>query len=194
MVWQGRPLPALWTVGAVLSILTNVILIAVLLSLGKQLFVLKDLVQRQVLGGLYYNFLLMDQAEIATDVVVEDRIPISFDLPVKTNTTVILTEATLIRGATVTLNTGGLNIVNAPTDIVLPANTRLPIALDIVVPVNASIPITLNVPVSIPLNETELHQPFTGLQNVIAPFYFALRDAPDNWGGVAICLLPWTCK
>jgi hypothetical protein len=193
-LWQGRPLPALWTVGAVSSIVLNVILISVLVLVGRQLFAIKQLVQRDVLGGLYYNFLLMDQADIETTILVEERVPVQFDLPVQTNTRVILTQDTTIRGARVTLNTGGLNIVNAPTDIVLPANTVLPIALDIIVPVNTTIPITLNVPVSIPLNETELHTPFVGLQDVIAPFYLYMRQLPDSWSGVAFCLLPWTCR
>jgi hypothetical protein len=88
---------------------------------------------------------------------------------------VVLREPASINGARVTLNTGGLSINNAPADIILPAGTTLPVHLELVVPVQQTIPITLTVPVDIPLNQTELHEPFTGLQQVIAPFYWLLK-------------------
>jgi hypothetical protein len=177
----ARALPAFWTVGSTLSILLNVVLVVALLSVSRQLFALKDLVQNQLLGGLYYNFILMDQANIETNVVVDSTIPVQFDLRVRTNTEVTLTQATPIQGASVTLTTGGLNIVQAPTNIILPAGTRLPIALDILVPVDTTIPVRLNVPVDIPLEETELHEPFVGLQQVVAPFYHLLARLPGSW-------------
>jgi hypothetical protein len=160
----------------------NVILIVILLVLARELFALKSLVQDQLLGGLYSNFILMDQATIRTTVEVDDTIPVQFDLRVKKNTDVVLTEDTLIKGAEVSLSTGGLNIVRAPTDIVLPAGTVLPIALDMVVPVDTTIPVKLTVPVNIPLRETELHEPFIGLQKVVSPFYWLFSPLPDSWG------------
>lgn len=181
LLWQGRVLPAFWTVGSALSVLLNIILLVALLAVSRQLFTLKDLVQNQLLGGLYYNFILMDQATIESDIRVDDTIPVQFDLRVNTHTVVTLTENTPIQGATVSLSTGGLNIVQAPTNIILPAGTRLPIALDIVVPVDTTIPVQLVVPISIPLAETELHEPFVGLQRVVAPFYDLLARLPSSW-------------
>jgi hypothetical protein len=145
------------------------------------LFSLKQLITNDVLGGLYTNFIKMDQATIITSVEVSDTIPVQFDLLLNQQTYVRLTEATLIKGASVTLTTGGLNIVKAPTDIILPAGTLLPIELEMVVPVDTTIPVTLTVPVEIPLSETELHEPFVGLQDVIAPFYWQLYELPDSW-------------
>ena len=114
--------------------------------------------------------LLMEDADIITTVIVEDTIPVQFDLDVKTNTTVTLTEPTLIRDATTDLRTGGLNIQDAPTDIILPAGTELPIALEIVVPVDKTVPVRLEVPVNIPLNQTDLVKPFQGLQELLFPY------------------------
>ncbi len=188
LLWQGRVAPAFWTLGSGLSILLNIILLVALVVVSRELFTLKSLVQDQLLGGLYYNFILMDQATIESDIIVDDRIPVQFDLPVKTNTVVTLTENTPIRAATVSLSTGGLNIINAPTDIILPAGTRLPIALDIVVPVDTTIPVRLVVPISIPLAETELHEPFVGLQEVVSPYYDLLAPLPNSWSGV-LCRL-----
>jgi hypothetical protein len=116
----------------------------------------------------------MDQASIKTTITVSDQIPINFNLPISQDTVVTLTQPTNIN-ARVTLNTGGLSISNAPADIVLPAGTILPVHLELIVPVQQSIPITLNVPVNIPLNQTELHEPFTGLQQVIAPLFWLLK-------------------
>lgn len=180
--WRERVLPTYWSIGAGLSILMNVILLIVVLVLLGKLNTISKIVTNELVGGLYYNFVLMDQATIETTVMVEDTIPVQFDLPLAQNTIVVLTEDTEIKDATVSLNTGGLNIQTAPTDIVLPKGTRLPVKLDLSVPVDTEIPISLTVPVNIPLEETELHKPFTGLQDVVAPFFWMLMDPPSSFG------------
>lgn len=186
----------LWTVGSILSILLNCIFLVVLIVLGNQLFTLKRMVGIDLVGGLYANFVKMDEASIKTTITVSDQIPINFNLPISQDTAVILREPTGINGARVTLNTGGLSINNAPADIVLPAGTILPIHLELVVPVQQTIPITLTVPVDIPLNQTELHEPFTGLQQVISPIFWLLkpewiscRDVPVMGALGPVCTL-----
>lgn len=173
--------PVLWSIGAYLSIALNGILLIVIFILGTQLFTLKDLVQNQLIGGLYYSFYLMNEASIDTTIQVQDNIPIGFDLAINQTTVVVLTEDTFIEGARVTLSTGGLNIVQAPTDITLPAGTNLPVHLNLVVPVNTTVPISLNVPVHIPLDQTELNTPFLLLQEVVSPYYDCLSGLPDSW-------------
>jgi hypothetical protein len=148
----------------------------VLLVVVSQLFQIKKLVGDDLLGGLYANFVKMDTASIKTTIIVEDGIPVSFDLPIAQNTNVVLSQDTPISGALVNINTGGVSI-NAPANIVLPAGTILPIRLEMTVPVQTTTPITLNVPVDIPLSQTELHEPFTWLQDVVAPYYWMLK--PD---------------
>ena len=187
LVWQGKIGPAFWTVSSLISVGVNVILIVVLIILAQQLFALKQLVSGQLIGGLHQNFVRMDQARISTTVLVSDTIPVQFELPVKTNTIVRLTEDTRLRGANVNLSTGGLTIRDAPANIVLPAGTELPIALDIVVPVNTRVPVELTVPVDIPLNQTELHAPFVGLQQVVSPYDQLLSPLPDSWQAVPLC-------
>jgi hypothetical protein len=174
-VKRERNMRTLWTVGSILSILLNCILLVVLIILGNQLFTLKKMVGIDLIGGLYANFVKMDEASIKTIITVSDTIPINFNLPISQDTTVILREPTSINGARVTLNTGGLSINNAPADIVLPAGTILPIHLELTVPVQQTIPITLTVPVDIPLDQTELHEPFTGLQQVVSPLFWLLK-------------------
>jgi hypothetical protein len=48
----------------------------------------------------------------------------------------------------------------------------LPINIEqLVVPVDQDVPVNLDVPVKIPLRETDLHEPFVGLQEVVRPWY-----------------------
>ncbi len=193
LLWQGNFLPAFWSIGAALSMILNIVLLVAVILLGNQLFTIKRMVTNDVVGGLYYNFLLMDQATIDADIQVEDQIPVQFDLPLKQNTVVVLTKDTLIENATVNLRTGGLNIQQAPTDIILPKGTRLPVQLNLTVPVDTQIPVSLTVPVDIPLKETELHEPFIGLQEVVSPFYWMLADQPDSWPQARCAYLGMDC-
>jgi hypothetical protein len=175
--------PAFWTVAGILSVIVNIILIVMLVALGKQLFSLKQLVEDQVIGGLYNNFVLMDAAHIRTTIPVSTEVPAKFDLALNTNTTVVLTEDTHLMNATIyELNAGGmLYIPRAKTNIILPAGTSLPVALNLTVPVDQKIPVNLNVEVDIPLNQTELHQPFVGLREVVSPYYGLLGSLPNSW-------------
>lgn len=159
---------AFFNIAGILSFVVNIILIIVLVILARELFALKALVGDHLLGGLYNNFILMDKAHIKTNIVVEDNIPIQFDLPISQQITVTLTENTIIRNAVV-------GVLSVPTTVTLPAGSRLPIQLDMTVPVSTTIPIKLNVPVDIPLEQTELHAPFVGLQEVVSPLYWLLR-------------------
>lgn len=188
-----KPRPLFWSIGAGLSIALNLILLVVVIALGRQIFVIKHVLTNDIVGGMYYNFMLMDLAEINTTVQVKDMIPVQFDLPLNQQTTVALTEATPIDNARVSLSTGGLNITDAPADIVLPAGTQLPVRLNLVVPVDTEIPVVLTVPVNIPLNETELHQPFVGLQDVVSPYYQMLNELPGSWPEVRCLIISWGC-
>jgi hypothetical protein len=165
-LWQGKISPAFWTVVGALSLAINIILIVVVVFLVRYLFDMKDIIQDHLVGGLYDNFVLMDQAHIATTITVSDTIyvvdtiPVVFDLPLSQETTVVLTQDTPVNQATILLN--GVWI---PLDIILPQGTPLDIQLDLVVPVNQTVPVQLTVPVmlqvpvDIPLSQTQLHRP-----------------------------------
>lgn len=174
--------PAFWTIASVVSLTVNVVLLIALLltyfALGG-ITGMTSLAQSQangLLGGLYQNFVKMDQAHIRTNIHVEQDIPVQFTLNVSGPTNVTLSQDVVIDGALVTVATGGLNIVNARARIVLPANTVLPINIEnLVVPVDKKVPAILDVPVDIPLNQTELHDPFVGLRMVVQPYYCLLQ-------------------
>lgn len=174
--------PAFWTIASVLSLVVNLVLIILVIALASQVFTLKRLITEQLLGGLYNNFVLMDEARIQTTIAIDEEVPAKFNLKLNTDTTVVLTEDTPIQGARVSLSTGGMSIYSAPTDIILPEGTPLPIHLKLTVPVDKMIPVQMDVKVDIPLKETDLHEPFVGLQEVVGPYYHMLNEAPNSWG------------
>jgi hypothetical protein len=175
--------PAFWTVASLISLTVNIILIVALIILGRQLFSMKQLIQDQLVGGLFTNFIKMDQAHIRTTIPINTQVPAKFDLPLNTTTTVTLTEDTMITQATM-YNLDAANVLQisqASMNILLPAGTQLPIKLDLTVPVDQKIPVNLLVNIDIPLNQTELHEPFVGLQQVVKPYYTILNDSPNTW-------------
>ena len=204
VVYQNKFAPAFWTVASVFSLVVNVILIAIILILGRQLFNLRSIVSDGLVGGLYTNFAKMDQAHILTNInvsstiQVQDEIPVVFDLALNQNTEVILTEAASINQATIFLNGAAV-----PLDIILPSGTTLNIGMDMVVPVSTTVPVVLDVPVNltvpvdIPLDQTELHEPFVGLQSVVAPYNQILSSTPSGWDEIEACnhwYSRWLCK
>ncbi|HEX9384997.1 MAG TPA: hypothetical protein VF918_01660 [Anaerolineales bacterium] len=183
-------LPAFWTIASLMSITVNIVLIVILLLVLQMLGLIQGTANDKIsglLGGLYTNFVKMDQASIQTSIHVEKDIPVSFSLNVSGPTNVTLSQAVRIDGALVTVATGGLNIVNARATIVLPQGTLLPINIEsLAVPVNQSVKAILDVPVNIPLNQTQLHEPFVGLQKVVEPWY-CLVEPNATVSGLQVC-------
>jgi hypothetical protein len=195
--------PVFWTIASVISLLVNIgtvialIVVVQLLGGTKATLAFAQGQANGLLGGLYNNFVKMDAASIKTTIHVEKEIPVQFSLNVSGPTDVTLSKDVVITGALVTVNTGGLNINRARADIVLPAGTILPINIqNLVVPVDQKVLAVLDVPVNIPLNQTELHDPFVGLQKVVEPYYCLLQPNTQV-NGVNVCataapILPFT--
>jgi hypothetical protein len=186
-------LPAFWTIASILSLTVNLILVIILLLAWQMLGQISTLQTyglgeaSGLLGGLYTNFVKMDQANISTSIHVEKDIPVQFSLNVSGPTNVTLSQPVTISGATVWVQTGGLNIRDANATIVLPAGVVLPINIEsLVVPVDQKVPAILDVPVDIPLDQTELHEPFVGLQEVVKPWY-CLIEPNASFNGLSIC-------
>ena len=189
---QEKFLRALWTMASMISMMVNIVVVAVLIGLYQNYTILKipesvgvD-TPKDLLQGLYDNFQLMDTAHITTNITVEDTIPVQFDLDLKQQTNVVLSDDVTINGAYVTIDTALFDI-NAPATVVLPSGVSLPIILDLVVPVDKEVPVKLNVPVDIALEETDLHTPFVGLQDVVKPLYCLVSPDAKSKGGEAIC-------
>lgn len=185
--------PRFWTIASIISLTVNgilaLVLIGLVLGLMRYGLSVSSMLSMgdSLLGGLYTNFEKMDRASIQTNVEVNTTIPVVFDLQLNQQTDVVLSQDLTIENALVTVNTGGLNITQANTTIVLPQGTTLPIVLNLLVPVNTTVPVTLNVPVDIPLSQTQLHEPFTGLQEVVKPFYCMINSNAINLNGEPVC-------
>lgn len=178
----------------IFSFVVNLILVLAVIGLLAFVFQIKRGIAEPMLGGLYNGFVAMDEAHIKatipvnTTITVNDKVTADFSLPLQQTTNVVLAESTLITGATVSIQGGVLQLTNAPTTIVLPKGTVLPVILDLSVPVKQDIPVNLNIPVSIPvavdipLQQTELHQPFADLRDLFKPYYSLVSKAPSSWG------------
>jgi hypothetical protein len=187
--------PAFWTIASVLSLTINVIVLIVLLAVLQNMRTLKlgsamggaMELGNGLLGGLYTNFEKMDNAHITKTIPVNTTIPVKFDLQLNQQTNVVLSQNVTINRALVTVNTGGLNITNALATIVLPEGTTLPVYLNLTVPVDTTVPVVLDVAVDIPLAETQLHEPFSGLQEVVKPYYCMVNPAALKLNGQPVC-------
>ncbi|HUI89614.1 MAG TPA: hypothetical protein VLX61_12930 [Anaerolineales bacterium] len=180
-------LPAFWTVASVLSIVVNVVLLAILIGAMRGLGGLNlGQVGTGLVGGLYSNFEKMDAAHIKTTIPVQSSIPLNMSIPVQTTTNISLAEAVEIPNAHVKISTGTFNI-DSDADVILPAGTNLNVVLNFSVPVQTTVPVGLNVPVDIALNKTELDPAITGLESTIRPLYCVLNPDAISIDHVPVC-------
>ncbi len=177
--WNSFKTVAIW-----ISFITNMTLLIVLILLLMQLFQIKNGIVEPLVDGLHRNFVGLDEAVIIRTIDVQDDIPVIFNLPVSQQTNVVLTQdVPLAANATFTLPGGG-GLINGRVDIVLPKDLVLPVQLDMTVPVNTQIPVDLAVEVEIPLNETQLHDPFVNLRALFEPYVRLLDNLPGAWNQV----------
>lgn len=187
---------AFWDVTSGIGLVIDVILIAVIIllllyvrNLNLKVNELLSMVDMPVetVRGLYTNFEKMEAAHIVTQIPVSTTVPVKLDVCIRTGTSVVINQEVIIPDARVTVQTGGLNITNASTRIILPSNTSLPVNLDLCVPVETAIPVALNVDVDIPLAQTDLAVPFLGLQDTLEPLYCLLDPTAVDSKGTLIC-------
>ena len=176
---------AYWDVAATFSLILNAFLISLLLIMAGQIRNLKT-TMNNLLGEVYGNIAKMDQASIRTNILVNAQIPLDFNLPFSQNTQAVLNTDVSIPDVHLVVNTGILNI-NTKANVTLPAGTILPIALNLNIPVRSTIPISLQVPVNIPLSQSELHEPLTGLQTSLSPLYCMLNKNAQYPNGIYLC-------
>jgi hypothetical protein len=185
-------LRALWTLASLISMIFNVVIIIVVVV---AFWAYRDIklpegvgvtTLNKLLSGLYSNFEKLDRATIKTVIPVDAQIPLDISVPVQTTTQITLSDSVVIPNAQVVINTGGLNI-NSNARVTLPAGTPLTVNLNFNLPVQTSIPVHLDVPVNIPMKDTELHEPFVGLQDVVQPLYCMVDPNAANLDGQLIC-------
>jgi hypothetical protein len=202
-VYQGKFMPAFWTVACIFSLAVNIILIGLLISVGHHFFQLKAIVSDGLVTQASDSLAMMDKAHIVLTVPVEtkvrlqDTLPVAFDLPINQSTQLSLTEQSTINGAYIYLNNTAVQ-----TDLTLPAGTPLQasfnmsIPVSTTVPVDITVPVTIQVPVDIAIDQTDLHQSIVGLQEAIAPYQTTLGttfNSPDEFSICKNWLTGWLC-
>jgi hypothetical protein len=197
--YQGKYLPAFWTVACIFSLVVNIILIAVLISFGHHFFELKALISNGLVTEASNSLAMMDKAHIVTTVPVEtkvklqDNLPVVFDLPINQNTQLTLVQDVRITGAYIYLNNTAVT-----TDLTLPAKTPIQASLNLTVPVSTTVPVditvpvTLQIPVDIAINQTDLHQSIVGLQGAIEPYKTIMGSAFNSPKDFSICNHWWS--
>jgi hypothetical protein len=197
--YQGKYMPAFWTVACIFSLTVNVILMALFIAFGRNFFSLKASIADGLINGTSENLALMDKAHIVTsvpmktDVQLQDNLPVVFDLPINQSTQLTLAQDTRITGAYIYLNNTAV-----VTDLTLPATTPIQVNLNMSVPVNVTVPMSMTVPVSlqvpvdIPVNQTDLHQSILGLQGVIEPYKTVLGSDYNSPKDFPLCNYWWS--
>lgn len=172
-------------IAIVFSFIMNFVLLITLLIVVNILFQITTGIAEPLVDGLYTDFAGLNASEIKTNVVVDDTIPIDFDLTLDETTTVTLAEPATINNVPAQFEiSGGGGSITGTVDITLPQGTPLTIDLSLLVPVEETIPVVLNVPVDIALRDTELSVPFTNLRELLRPYVKLLDNLPRSWDDV----------
>ena len=197
--YQGKYLPAFWTVACIFSLIVNVILIALLVSLGHNFFAMKALITNGLINGTSNNLAMMDKAHIVTsvpvqtDIKLQNNLPVAFDLPINQETQLLLSQDTHIVGAYIVLNDTPVK-----TTLTLPAKTPIQVGMKMTIPVSATVPLSMTVPVSlqvpldIAIENTDLHQSIVGLQGVLEPYKTLLGSTYNSPKDFPICTNWWS--
>ena len=178
--WQKAPWQAFKNFAIIFSFIVNFVLLLVLLLAAPLIIPTVDAVARPLVGGLSESFVQMGDASIERTIVVDDRIPVSFTLPLSTTTDVVLDQPVPLDVPATFNFPGGGGTINGSVRLELPEGMVLPIRLDLGVPVSNTIPVQLDVGVDIPLEETELGQPFATLQELFVPLARFLDGLPES--------------
>src|SRR4051812_9035040 len=73
-VWQGKMPDAFWKAATIFSLVMNLGLVIVLISLALLLFQIKSAMVQPLVTGLHTNFVAMDGAHIVSTIAVNDTI------------------------------------------------------------------------------------------------------------------------
>jgi hypothetical protein len=183
----ARLLPGFWTIGSVLSVIANVVLLVVLNSvLGGVGSPAPADAGSDALMGLYTSLEQMDQAHIRTTIPVQSSVALDASIPVQTSTNITLASDVFVDGAHVRISTGLIDI-DAPASVTLPAGTSLDVALDLTLPLQTNVPIAVDVPVDIAVGDTDLHAAIISLQDAIRPVLCAAKPNATGLDGAPVC-------
>lgn len=174
---------AIWRFMVIFSFIVNFVLIIVLLGAGLFIFQIKNQVADPLISGLHSTSVGLEEATIDWVIPVRDRIPVVLNIPLQTDTTVVLTDPVPLNVNAI-IDLPGLNASNVPAfvSLTLPRGLALPVALDLDVPVDEELDVSLDVRAIIPIEATQLNDPINTLGLLFEPLAIGLHNLPNNFG------------
>jgi len=180
-LYSSQPWDAFKTFALIFSFIVNIIFFIVLLVIAPLILPIVNDIVNPLVSGLNQSFIDMGEATITRTIVVDDELPISFILPLNTDTSVVLTDPVKLESLPAQfVLPGNGGFINGDVSLTLPSGLVLPVQLALDVPVDQTIPVKLDVAVDIPLDETELGKPFTDLQEIFGPLDETLGGLPES--------------
>lgn len=175
-----------WRFMVIFSFIVNIVLVVVLLGAGILIFEIKNNVADPLIQGLHSTSVGLDQATIDWTIPVRDTIPVVLNVPLDTETTVVLTAPVPLNGLSAQIDLPGINAfgVQATVNLTLPEGLSLPVALNLDVPIDQTLDVALDVRAVIPLSETQLHDPIETLGLLFEPLAIALHNLPNSFGDI----------
>lgn len=185
MAEQGKPRKyhfweAFKNFALIFSFIVNLVLIFVLLLAIKPIFMAKSQVAQPLLGDLDTAFKHLGETHIKSTVSVNHQLPVVFDLPLKQNTVVVLTEPVPLNAAATFALPGGGGSINGTVSLYLPVGMQLPVNLDLMVPVSTTVPVNMQIPVEIPLDQAGMGPAIEELRGVFRPIGATLESLPNS--------------
>lgn len=178
-LWSGKPWQAFKSMALFFSFGMNLIMLVAMLALAPLIIPIVSDIARPIVGGLNSSFVDMSSAKIQRVIEVDDTLDVEFTLPVEASTTVVIYEDVALEGVPARfVLPGGGGVINGQVYLSLPDGLSLPVQLSLDVPVRNTIPVKLAVAVDIPLNETELGEPFNKLESLFGPLDELLQGLP----------------
>jgi hypothetical protein len=164
------------------SFTINIVLVIVfLIVFGWILFPTKTDVVEPMLDEIQSAVTALDNATIYRTIQIDQQVPVSFTLPVRQSTPVVLSADVPINQPAIFTFPAGGGQIRGTVALNLPAGTVLPVNLEMNVPVQNAIAVQFPVEVAIPLKETELNQVVLILNDVLTPVRNLLDNLPDGF-------------
>ncbi|MGC9398496.1 MAG: hypothetical protein ACP5HM_05100 [Anaerolineae bacterium] len=167
-------------IAIIFSFVMNFVLLMVLLLSPGPIFQAKSHIAEPLLADMDRAFAGLGETDIISTVHINEEPLIKFDLPIRQNIAVTLTEPVPLQVPATFFLPGGGGSINGTVYLKLPPGMRLPIDLQMTVPVSENVPITMSVPVTINLNEGGLEPAIIELRNVFSPINATLQSLPDS--------------
>jgi len=171
-----------WTafrdIAIIFSFVVNFVLILVLLVMVFFLLIpIKNTIAMPLLTNLDTAFMHLGEAHIQDTIFINQQVPVSFTLPLKTETMVVLTRPVPLQ-VPATFSLGQFGQINGTVSLQLPAGLALPVNLDLQVPVDQQITVAFDQPIDINLGTKGLGPVVGELRGVVTPYISLMESLP----------------